>query len=302
MKQERPSQDTKFSTTDMVTRRQETEGAPATVSCLQGGTRLRGLGKASVPGKPLISIIIVVLNRVAVLGNALRSVISQSYDNVELIVVDGASNDGSVDLLREHDPDIDIWVSEPDAGLYHAMNRGIELASGDWLFFLGSDDVMLDCLTKVAQYLSDASTVYYGDVYLSTAHRLSSGPVTPYRLMRNNIPHQATFYPRSLFQGYRYNTDYLTSADYDLNLRCFNDPRFSYRYMPVLVSIYEDTSGISTLRLDKRFELDFPRILKENFPPRAYRNYLMRGALKNFDRLVIRKMSSLFKKKRPKSR
>lgn len=265
---------------------------------LEGGVRCTGLGKVSGPHKPLISVIIVVLNRAEVLGNAIKSVIDQSYRNVELIVVDGASVDGSLDVIRKYEQGIDLWVSEPDQGIYHAMNKGIDLATGDWLFFLGSDDRLCDCLETVAQRLADYATVYYGDVYLPTSHRLFAGRFTPYRLMSINIPHQAAFYPRRLFETYRYNTEYFISADYELNLRCFNDPGFTYRYMAVLVSIYEDSAGLSTLRLDTRFDADFRRILKENFSAGSYYKYLLRNALKRFDKYFLRRIGKVFKRKR----
>jgi len=268
---------------------------PSDSSLLIGGLRVNGLGKASSPGKPLISVVIVTMNRAAVLGDAIASVVNQRYDNIELIVVDGASHDESIEIIKAYDHAIDYWVSEPDNGIYHAMNKAIDLATGDWLYFLGSDDVMFNCLHKVATYLTTHNTVYYGDVYLPTSHRLYAGEYTPYMLMKNNIPHQATFYPRQLFAKYRYNTDYISSADYYLNLICFNDAAFSYTYMPILVAAYEDTSGLSTLRLDRRFDNDFQRILKDSFASKIYYEYVLRTSLKKFERKFLRGIIKFFK-------
>src|ERR1700722_12907065 len=94
--------------------------------------------------KPLVSVITVVYNGAATLETTLLSVIGQSYDRVEYIVVDGGSKDGTLDLIDRYKSHIATWVSEPDKGVYDAMNKGIRMAKGDWLFFLGSDDRFQD--------------------------------------------------------------------------------------------------------------------------------------------------------------
>ncbi|HLY96654.1 MAG TPA: glycosyltransferase family 2 protein, partial [Sideroxyarcus sp.] len=107
---------------------------------IEGGARLRGSRKQPLPGKPLITVITVVFNGVATLEHTIRSVIEQTYANVEYIVIDGGSTDGTVDILRKYDADIDYWVSGRDAGIYDAMNKGIALAGGDYIGMLNSDD------------------------------------------------------------------------------------------------------------------------------------------------------------------
>jgi glycosyltransferase involved in cell wall biosynthesis len=254
------------------------------------GLRKRGLAKSSRPQKPLISVIIVVLNRVATIENSIKSVVNQNYDNVELIIIDGGSTDGSLDIIRSYDHCIDYWSSEPDGGVYHAMNKGLGLTCGDWIYFLGSDDILLDCLHKVASRLVDDNTIYYGDVYLPASHRLGYGKFDHYKLMNQNIPHQSMFYPKMVFQKYSYNTDYSIFADYDLNIRCFCDKSLRYFYLPILIAVYEDTAGLSTLSLDKRFEEDFLGMLKQNFPYLRYYEYLLRTKLKLFERRFLRKI------------
>ena len=230
-----------------------------------GGMRCRGFFKKSWPDKPLISIIIPVLNRVGVLDEALRSVLHQKYENVELVVIDGGSTDGTLELIRKYDACIDIWSSQPDNGIYDAMNKGARLAGGDWLYFLGSDDVVLNVLHRVAYFLRKENEVYYGDVYLPTMHRIYDGRFTPYRLMKNNIPHQATFYPKALFLKHSYELKYKSAGDYFFNITCYNDRDFAYVYIPVLVAIFDDTGGVSAIDGDPEFDQDFNSILKEHF-------------------------------------
>ena len=264
---------------------------------LQGGLRAKGYKKNSWPNKPIISVIIVVYNRVHVLEDCILSVLRQKYDNVELIIIDGGSSDGTLDIIRKYDSCIDYWVSEKDNGIYFAMNKGVELASGDWLYFLGSDDVMLDCLHNVAKHLNDDKTVYYGDVYLPKSHAIAYHMFTSDKLMRKNIPHQATFYPKSVFSKYKYNPKYISSADYELNIRCYNDSNFKYEYTPLLIAIY-DQSGFSTLRLDKEFDKDFLDILKENFTCYQYYKYYFNITVKTYRRSLKAFFRSLLQGKK----
>jgi glycosyltransferase involved in cell wall biosynthesis len=106
----------------------------------EGGLRFTGQAKASTPDKPLISIITVIFNGEEFLEQTLQSVQNQSYDNIEYIIVDGGSTDSTLDIVKQYSSLIDYWVSEPDDGLYDAMNKGIALATGDIIGIINSDD------------------------------------------------------------------------------------------------------------------------------------------------------------------
>lgn len=150
---------TSYSTTRRLTTKRPSHfsypGASADISLLktpdssekisEGGIRLNGQYKQVSKDKPIISVVTVVFNGVEFLEEAIRSVIEQPYDNVEYIIVDGGSTDGSLDIIKKYEGAIDYWVSEPDKGIYDAMNKGIRLASPDsWIFFLGADDKILN--------------------------------------------------------------------------------------------------------------------------------------------------------------
>ena len=124
---------------------------------LKGGLRSRGIYKHSLPGKPLITVITVVFNGAQTLRDTLESVMQQSYDNVEYIVIDGGSSDATVDILRQYDHVIDYWLSEKDGGIYDAMNKGIALCSGDYVGMLNSDDIFAD--GSVLQAIAERCTV-----------------------------------------------------------------------------------------------------------------------------------------------
>lgn len=110
----------------------------------EGGLRTKGYFKKSFDDKPLISIITVVFNGEKYLEETIQSVINQTYSNVEYIIIDGGSSDGTLDIIKKYEERIDYWVSEKDNGIYDAMNKGIDIASGEWLNFMNAGDSFYD--------------------------------------------------------------------------------------------------------------------------------------------------------------
>ncbi|MHC1699093.1 MAG: glycosyltransferase family 2 protein [Geobacteraceae bacterium] len=263
---------------------------------MRGGLRLNGQRKCPSAKQPLISVITVVFNGVTELAATIQSVTNQHYDNVEYLVIDGGSSDGTLDVIRIHEKEIDYWQSEPDRGVYDAMNKSIDLASGNWLLFLGAGDLLLNCLHNVAPLLRDPSIVYYGDVYMPSKHRLYDGRFSSHKLSRANIPHQAIFFPKALFDVYCFDLRYPILSDYDLNIRAYCGGRFLYRYIPVLVTIYEDREGMSSCTRDSAFKRDTYRILRENFGFLTGCEYQVRAFFRFFERRVIRKLISFVKR------
>src|SRR6478609_6660381 len=123
-----------------------------------------GQGRARTPARPTVSVITVVLNGAETLERALQSVLEQDFDDVEYVVIDGGSTDGSIEIIRKYEARIGYWRSEPDKGLYDAMNKAVQAARGRWLLFLGADDVLVGRLSEIVPHLTDERTVYYGDV------------------------------------------------------------------------------------------------------------------------------------------
>ena len=134
-----------------------------------GGLRTKGYFKKALPDKPLVTVITVVFNGEAHLEETILSVINQTYDNVEYIIIDGRSIDATIDVINKYDDHIDYWVSEPDRGIYDAMNKGIRAARGTWVNFMNCGDtfhdenVIKDILTKYSDVEHD---VIYSDTLL----------------------------------------------------------------------------------------------------------------------------------------
>lgn len=196
-----------------------------------GGARLQGV-KKSLPGEPLITIITSTYDAAAHLPKAIESVRAQTYGNIEWIVVDGASADGTLDILRQNEDVIDFWLSERDEGIYDAWNKAIRHATGDWVLFLGADDYLWtqDVLQEMAAVLDSAYPMYrvvYGKVAL--VNRVGEGIYFSGELwerVRNRfgsvmcLPHTALFHHRDLFCVHgEFDTSFSISGDYEFLLR-----------------------------------------------------------------------------------
>jgi glycosyltransferase involved in cell wall biosynthesis len=184
------------------------------------GLRSQGYFKNSLPGQSLITVVTVVFNGEQFLEETILSVIDQAYDNVEYILIDGGSTDGTLDIIRKYEYAIDYWVSEADQGIYDAMNKGITLSSGDWINFMNAGDQFIssDVLQEINFKVRPKESVLVGDVEYDSGKIFTSLQFSLY--LKNSIHHQAAFYPLILFKKLGlYNTDYKILADYDFNLK-----------------------------------------------------------------------------------
>jgi glycosyltransferase involved in cell wall biosynthesis len=165
----------------------------------------------------LISIIIVVFKSRDELQLVLESVLRNKSPNSEIIVIDGGSNDGSIDVLRKHDSEVDYWVSEPDKGIYDAMNKGIAAARGRFIYHINAGDRLL--YLPISELLeSDAEGYDVVSFAVSVDGKHVYQPSAGWLLKINNtLHHQGTFYRRSKFPGY--NLKFRVLADFDANQR-----------------------------------------------------------------------------------
>lgn len=175
----------------------------------------------------LVSVITVVRNGAATIAQTLESVREQRQVNVEHIIIDGASSDGTVEIIKAYQRDQLRWISEPDKGIYDAMNKGVSLARGEWLLFLGADDVLADpdVLADIFQKRELASY----DLVCGTSSYHGGRECVPrldwHTLVFNTVHHQAAFYRRRLFDGFRYRLDIPVVADYEMNFLIYRQRR-----------------------------------------------------------------------------
>lgn len=214
---------------------------------------------------PVLSVIIVVYNAEDTLEQSLLSVVKQTYQNIQLIVIDGGSKDGTVDIIKRYDDQLFYWVSEPDKGIYDAMNKALDVATGDWVYFLGAGDILVNIIDKIMPKLENKHIIYYGSVYRNDLMSVYRGKFTPFRLSRLSICHQAILYPLEAVKKYRFNTKYRVQADHHLNMLLYGDKDYDFKFIDVIVALY-DGAGFSDVNRDIPFFRDRLQIVKANFP------------------------------------
>ncbi len=211
-------------------------------------------GASTRPARPdtrRITVGIVTYNAADVLEQALASVLERKSAALELVVIDGASIDGTLGILERHEGNIDYWRSEPDAGIYDAMNNLLQAATGDWLLFLGADDELLASPEQLLRHCRQSGTVYYGDVRIRASGQISGGRFSRYRLMQQNICHQAVLYPRSVYKAKRYDVGCGLLADHRYNIELMGSGT-PFVHIPEIVSLFNDAGRSGTG--DRQFE------------------------------------------------
>jgi len=210
----------------------------------EGGLRLQGKCKQSYPDKPLISVVTVVFNGELYLEETILSVLNQTYDNVEYIIIDGGSTDGTVDIIKKYEDAIDYWVSESDICVYDAMNKGITLSSGEWLNYMnGGDSFAQD--TVLADLSKDIIahphvSIFYSDTIRVNRKKRRVGENDHRKLHLN---HQSMIYKKELHKKYGIYVvgENITISDYIFFSSIQNEV---FKKVATIIAIY-DTTGMS---------------------------------------------------------
>jgi glycosyltransferase involved in cell wall biosynthesis len=212
---------------------------------------------------PKLSIITINLNNQEGLGKTIKSVVEQTYSDFEYIVIDGGSIDGSIDVIHQYESKITKWISEKDAGIYNAMNKGLYYAKGTYCLFLNSGDYLVnsDVIAKVfgREYSQD---ILYGELIFDFGAGHKEIAKLPEKLdlvhlYNDNIWHPATFIKTALLTAIGgYNEKYRIADDYDFFFNMIAINRVNCIYLPYPISVY-DTKGISSL------SGNMPQILSE---------------------------------------
>jgi glycosyltransferase involved in cell wall biosynthesis len=171
-----------------------------------------------------ISIITVVYNGEKYLEKTIRSIINQTYENIEYVIIDGGSTDGTVNIIKKYENNIDYWISESDNGIYDAMNKGVDLASGEWINFMNAGDVFYSKEVVNNIFENEESIGYEIDEYDlivgSAVANASWGMISlPTKALWKGFTHQSIFTKSSLLSALKFNVNYISAADYDFIYR-----------------------------------------------------------------------------------
>ncbi|OAM92795.1 Glycosyltransferase involved in cell wall bisynthesis [Pelosinus fermentans] len=221
--------------------------------------------------KPLITIITVTYNAEETLERCIQSVLMQTYENVEFIIIDGLSTDGTVKVIEEYKDGISYWVSERDTGIYNAMNKGIIKAHGDIIYFLGADDYLQDksvIETVMMQFINNSIIdVVFGRVILikegDKNSKIAGKMLTINDLRKGRMaPHQGMFIKAMLLKSLMFNEEYKISSDFELIIKCFIN-NYKVIFIDSVITCYS-LDGLSGNNLYKMLT-EQQKIIREHF-------------------------------------
>jgi glycosyltransferase involved in cell wall biosynthesis len=248
----------------------------------EGGLRTYGYFKKNQSGLPLITVITVVFNGEEFLEKTIQSVINQTYDNVEFIIIDGGSNDRTLEIIRKYEYAINYWVSEKDNGIYDAMNKGVTLSSGSWLNFMNAGDQFVNShkIAEIVGSLVDFEGIFSAKVEIVNSDGVSLGychpnkPCEPQLILKENcIAHQSAFTSIAVFKKIGlFKNIYKIQGDYDFWIRAYVS-KIPYKFVNTEVSFFAN-NGISSERRN------YPTALREAID--IYSNYKVYPAYKLF--------------------
>lgn len=220
------------------------------------------------------SIIVCTYNTSKSLPATLDSILTQTCSDYEVVIVDGASTDGTQEIIKDYEKKFSgqlRWISETDSGIYDAMNKGIDMAQGEWIYFLGCDDTFHsdDVLEKIAEEIKKNDTdVVYGNVMWGKTGKIYDGEFSSLKLIRKNICHQSIFFKKILFQKFgKYDLKYKVLADHVFNMRWFSDGNVRRLYVNLIVANYNlDGKSSTSCAPDEQFTKDRRTLIKKYFP------------------------------------
>lgn len=227
-----------------------------------------------------LSIITINLNNASGLRKTIDSVVAQSFTDIEYIIIDGGSNDGSIEVIKEHTEEITYWISEPDKGIYNAMNKGILKATGEYLLFLNSGDWLLYNILEEVFRLDIVEDIFYGNIILENQDNLktinrgcSKLKLTFYDFWEGTIRHQAAFIKRCLFDIYGlYDESYSIVSDWVFFIKVVIFGKATYKYKDLDISHF-DTNGLGTI----------PSQMQKNERQRALKSFLPDSILQDYE-------------------
>lgn len=204
--------------------------------------------------KPLVTVITVCYNAIDTIEQTIQSVVSQTYSNIEYIVVDGASTDGTIDVVKKFGDRVSVFVSEPDNGIYDAMNKAIDLSHGKWVNFMNSGDGFIDSLVLENVFnntFDDDVKVIYGDV----VRTFSDQGTTVQRFdnlkrgtIQFNLNHQSTFADGDTIRALKFDLKYHIAADANFFNEVYKHGG-NFQYVPIIISNYDAVDGVSAKQL-----------------------------------------------------
>jgi len=256
--------DKKYSTT----RKLFEEAEPPADTSNRGGLRSRGYYKKTMPQCPLITVVTVVKNDAEALQKTIDSITGQTYDNIEFIVIDGASTDSTLEVIKKNEDKIDLWISEPDKGIYYAMNKGIDLTAGDWINFMNAGDFFYEkdtVKTVFGKEYGDADFIY-GDTFFLRGDFNGVVKAWDFNILWKTMvfTHQSLFTKSEVLKKRKFDTKFNICADYDIifnsykkGLKFFNSGTVIAAFDPGISDLSRARMAIEKWKVVRKYRNDF---------------------------------------------
>jgi len=214
---------------------------------------------------PLVSVVTVVYNGAINIEETILSVINQDYKNIQFIIIDGGSKDNTIEVVNKYIEKVDIFISEPDNGIYDAMNKALPLCKGEWINFMNVGDIFYEnnTLSKIFNSYRDDSEIIYGNHQVIYPEKLINKYPTSLQNIWKGMPmqHQSIFVKKVIFQKFNFNLKYKFAADYDLIFHSFiNGAKFTYineNISKVTANGFSESNSISTYLEFKNISLKY---------------------------------------------
>lgn len=192
----------------------------------------------------LITIVTVSYNAGQSIEKTILSVVNQTYNNTEYIIIDGNSTDETVNIIKKHEDKITYWISEPDQGIYHAMNKAIDRATGDWIIFMNAGDIfannniLVDVFMKNSLQIKEADVIYGDTVYdyYSYSFMLEPDKLETLKIDKN-FCHQSSFVRTNLMKKDKFNQDLKICSDFQFFYNLYQNEH-NFLYLPIVISLF----------------------------------------------------------------
>ena len=222
------------------------------------------------------SVITINYNNSEGLRHTIESVAGQTYKDYEYIIIDGGSTDGSVEVIKKYADRIDYWVSEPDGGIYNAMNKGVAQAHGEYCIFMNSGDCFFDQNVLMRVSANTEDDIVIGKLSSDKENKTLfnpplSGKISMYYLYSATVPHQSSFIRTELLRQFPYDEDLKIVSDWKFFVQAIIMNDCSVKYIDDYVATF-DLEGVSTSNPDKMWK-EKEKVLSNMFPPRVLEDY-----------------------------
>lgn len=203
--------------------------------------------------KPVISVVTVCYNAASVLEQTILSVLNQTYPNIEYIIIDGESKDSTVDIIKRYADRLDYWISESDKGVYDAMNKGIKVATGQWINFMNSGDSFynMNVLTNLVEQMDQEADIIFGDVnrHYDWGEVVTIPESLDSMLTHLFFCHQSCFVKTELMKKEGFTTKYKIAGDYNFFYGQYVAKK-KFQYVHLCVANYNIATGLASNRLE----------------------------------------------------